>query len=223
MDNYEVSKHIDHTLLKAVSTWEQIKKLCEEAIEYKTASVCIPPSYIKPVKETFGDDIVVCTVIGFPLGYNTTDVKVYETKKAIEDGAEEVDMVLNIGWVKDGKFKEVEEEIKAIREASAGKILKVIIETCYLTKEEIIECCKAVTNAKADYIKTSTGFGTEGATLENVKIMKENVGPEVLVKAAGGMKTREDLEAFLEAGADRLGTSSGIKLLFKDEESGDSY
>ena len=127
MDNYEVSKHIDHTLLKAVSTWEQIKKLCEEAIEYKTASVCIPPSYIKPVKETFGDDIVVCTVIGFPLGYNTTDVKVYETKKAIEDGAEEVDMVLNIGWVKDGKFKEVEEEIKAIREASAGKILKVII------------------------------------------------------------------------------------------------
>ncbi len=214
MDNYEISKHIDHTQLKAVATWEQVKKLCEEAIKYKTASVCIPPSFIKPAKEAFGDDLVLCTVIGFPLGYNTTDVKVYETKKTIEEGADEVDMVINLGWVKEGRYDLVEEEIKAIRAASEGKILKVIIETCYLTKEEIIALCKVVTDAKADYIKTSTGFGTEGATLENVKLMKENIGPDVLIKAAGGMKTREDLEAFLEAGADRLGSSSGVKVLF---------
>lgn len=214
MDNYEISKHIDHTQLKAVATWEQVKKLCEEAIKYKTASVCIPPSFIKPAKEAFGDDLVLCTVIGFPLGYNTTDVKVYETKKTIEEGADEVDMVINLGWVKEGRYDLVEEEIKAIRAASEGKILKVIIETCYLTKEEIVALCKVVTDAKADYIKTSTGFGTEGATLENVKLMKENIGPDVLIKAAGGMKTREDLEAFLEAGADRLGSSSGVKVLF---------
>lgn len=213
MKKEDVYGHIDHTLLKAFSTWSQIQKIAEEAIQYKTASICIPPSFIKRVHDKYGDAVRICTVVGFPLGYCVTEAKVLEAKRAIEDGAEEVDMVINIGDAKDHNYQAIEEEIRALREACGDKILKVIIETCYLTDEEKIEICKCVTNAKADFIKTSTGFGTGGATIEDVKLFKENVGPDVKIKAAGGMKVREDLFAFLEAGAERLGTSSGISLL----------
>lgn len=213
MKKEDVYGHIDHTLLKAFSTWSQIQKIAEEAIQYKTASICIPPSFIKRVHDKYGDAVRICTVVGFPLGYCVTDAKVLEAKRAIEDGAEEVDMVINIGDAKDHNYQAIEDEIKALREACGDKILKVIIETCYLTDEEKIEICKCVTNAKADFIKTSTGFGTGGATIADVKLFKENVGPDVRIKAAGGMKVREDLFAFLEAGAERLGTSSGISLL----------
>lgn len=214
---------IDHTLLKATSTWEQIQAICEESIRYHTASICIPPSFIKQVHEAYGEKINICTVIGFPLGYNITDVKVYEVKKAIEDGANEVDMVINIGWAKEHKWELVEGEIRALKEAAGEKILKVIIETCYLTDEEKIELCGCVTRAGADFIKTSTGFGTAGATLHDVELFTKHVGPNIRVKAAGGMKTREDIYAFVEAGASRLGTSSGIKLLNEEVKSSETY
>ena len=213
IEKEKIYGHVDHTLLKPTSTWEQIQALCDEAVEYKTASVCVPPCFIKRIKDKYGDKLTICTVIGFPLGYNTTDVKVYETKKAIEDGADEVDMVINIGDAKMHNFKAIEDEIKALREAAGDKILKVIIETCYLTDEEKIELCKCVTNAKADFIKTSTGFGTDGATVHDVKLFKEHVGPNVKIKAAGGMSTLEDIYAFMELGCDRLGTSRAIGLL----------
>ncbi len=209
----QVYGHIDHTLLKATSTWKQIKKLCDEAIQYHTASVCIPPAYVKRVNDTYGDTINICTVVGFPLGYNTTTIKEAEVRQAILDGANEVDMVINIGWAKDHEFDKIENEIRLLKKATGNKILKVIIETCYLTEEEKIALCGCVTRAGADFIKTSTGFGTAGATLDDVKLFKEHVGREVQIKAAGGMKTVEDLHAFLEAGAERLGTSSGIRLL----------
>ena len=209
----QVYGHIDHTLLKATSTWKQIKKLCDEAIQYHTASVCIPPAYVKRVNDTYGDTINICTVVGFPLGYNTTTIKEAEVRQAILDGANEVDMVINIGWAKDHEFDKIENEIRLLKKATGNKILKVIIETCYLTEEEKIALCDCVTRAGADFIKTSTGFGTAGATLDDVKLFKEHVGKEVRIKAAGGMKTVEDLHAFLEAGAERLGTSSGIRLL----------
>jgi len=209
----QVYGHIDHTLLKATSTWKQIKKLCDEAIQYHTASVCIPPAYVKRVNDTYGDTINICTVVGFPLGYNTTTIKEAEVRQAILDGANEVDMVINIGWAKDHEFDKIENEIRLLKKATGNKILKVIIEMCYLTEEEKIALCGCVTRAGADFIKTSTGFGTAGATLDDVKLFKEHVGREVQIKAAGGMKTVEDLHAFLEAGAERLGTSSGIRLL----------
>ena len=213
METKEILKHIDHTLLKATSTWEGICKLCDEAIAYHTASVCVPPCYIKRIKAAYGDQVNICTVIGFPLGYNTTEVKVAEAKQAIAEGASEVDMVINIADVKNGDYDKVEREIAALKEAAGGKILKVIIETCYLTEEEKIAMCKAVTNAKADYIKTSTGFGTAGATIEDIELFKKHIGPNVKMKAAGGVKTREDLEMFLNAGCDRIGTSSAVKIL----------
>lgn len=213
METKEILKHIDHTLLKATSTWEGICKLCDEAIEYNTASVCVPPCYIKRIQETYGDKVNICTVIGFPLGYNTTEVKVAEAKQAIADGASEVDMVINLADVKNGDYDKVEREIAALKEAAGDKILKVIIETCYLTEEEKIAMCKAVTNAGADYIKTSTGFGTAGATIEDIELFKKHIGPNVKMKAAGGVKTREDLEMFLNAGCDRIGTSSAVKIL----------
>ena len=191
MKKEEVYGHIDHTLLKAFSTTEQIEAIAEEALKYGTASICIPTSFVNYIHNKY-KDVNICTVIGFPLGYSTTPIKVAEAKQAIEDGANEIDMVINIGWAKEHKFDAVTEEIKAVKAACRDKILKVIIETCYLT---------------------STGFGTGGATLEDVKLLKANVAPYVKVKAAGGMKTKADLFAFLEAGADRLGTSSGIKLL----------
>lgn len=203
-----IASYIDHTLLKPVATWEQIQALCEEAIQYQTASVCIPSCYVKPVKDKYGEKLVVCTVVGFPLGYGNTESKLEETRQAIKDGADEVDMVINICWVKNGEYDRVEEEIRALKNACGDKVLKVIIETCYLTKEEKIAMCKAVTNAEADFIKTSTGFGDAGATIEDVVLMKENIGENVKIKAAGGIRTKEAMEQYIEAGCDRIGCSS---------------
>ena len=213
MNTSEILSHVDHTLLKAFATWEDIQKLCEEAMEYHTASVCVPPSYIKRIHDTYGEKINICTVVGFPLGYSTTKAKVAETVQAIEDGASEVDMVINIADVKNGDFDKVTEEIRSLKQAAGDKILKVIIDTCYLTEEEKIAMCKAVTEAGADYIKTSTGFGTGGATMEDILLFKKFIGPHVKMKAAGGVKSVEDMEAFLEAGCDRIGTSSAISLI----------
>lgn len=213
MNTNEILSHVDHTLLKAFATWEDIQKLCEEAMEYHTASVCVPPSYIKRIHDTYGEKINICTVVGFPLGYSTTKAKVAETVQAIEDGASEVDMVINIADVKNGDFDKVTEEIRSLKQAAGDKILKVIIEACYLTEEEKIAMCKAVTEAGADYIKTSTGFGTGGATMEDILLFKKFIGPHVKMKAAGGVKSVEDMEAFLEAGCDRIGTSSAISLI----------
>ena len=193
MNTAEILKHVDHTLLKPVATWEDIQKICDESIEYNTASICIPACYISRINEKYGDKVNICTVVGFPLGYSTTEAKVLEAKQAIENGANEVDMVINISDVKNGDYDKVTAEIKAIKEAVGDKILKVIIETCFLTGEEKIAMCKCVTDAKADYIKTSTGFGTAGATIEDIKLFKQHIGENVKIKAAGGVKTVEDL------------------------------
>lgn len=216
MDNSEIFPHIDHTLLKATATSEQISQLCEEALLYKTASVCIPASYVKFAHGRF-PGLNICTVIGFPLGYSTTAVKCAEAREAIADGANEIDMVVNLGWVKDGRFPEVQREIADIKAVCGDKILKVIIETCYLTENEKIELCKCVTNAKADFIKTSTGFGTAGARIEDIRLFKEHIGADVKIKAAGGVKTKADLEMFLNEGCERIGTSSAVKIPAEDE------
>ena len=220
MDKKEILKHIDHTLLKAVATWEDIKVLCDEAIEYGTASVCVPACYISRIHEAYGDKINICTVVGFPLGYSVTEAKVLETRKAIEDGANEIDMVINISDVKNGDLEKVTKEIATLKEACGDKILKVIIETCYLTEEEKIAMCKAVTEAGADYIKTSTGFGTAGATIEDIRLFKKHIGPNVKMKAAGGVKTIADLEMFINEGCDRIGTSSAVNMLKGEEVTG---
>lgn len=212
MDKSDILKHVDHTVLKAFTTWEDIKKLCDEAVELNTASVCVPPSYIKRIHDTYGDKVNICTVIGFPLGYSVTSSKVIEAKEAIKDGANEIDMVINIGDVKNREYDKVLSEVKALREACGDKILKVIIEACYLTEDEKIELCKIVTEAKADYIKTSTGFGTGGATMEDILLFKNNIGPDVKMKAAGGIRTKEDMEGYLNAGCDRIGTSGASNL-----------
>jgi len=209
----EMLNHVDHTLLKAFCTWEDIKTLCDESVEYQTASVCIPPSYIARVHDAYGDKINICTVVGFPLGYSVTEAKVMEVRKALKDGANEIDMVVNIGDVKNGDFDKVESEIRILKEETGDKVLKVIIETCYLNEEEKIELCKAVTNAGANYINTSTGFGTGGATMEDILLFKKYIGPDVKMKAAGGVKNLDDLEAFIEAGCDRIGTSSAVGFL----------
>ena len=222
MENKEIYAHIDHTLLKAFAKWEDIEKLCDEAVKYQTASVCIPQTYIKRVKEKYGDKLTICTVIGFPLGYNLTESKIVEAEQSLANGASEIDMVVNISDVKNGDYEKVENEIRTIKEAIVDKILKVIIETCYLTEEEKIAMCEAVTKAGADYIKTSTGFGTDGARMEDVILFKEHIGDNVKIKAAGGVKTKEDLIAFIEAGCDRIGTSSAIKML-KGEENKSDY
>lgn len=213
MTKQEMLSHVDHTQLKAFATWEDIQTLCEEAITFQTASVCVPPNYIKRIQDTYGDKVNICTVIGFPLGYSVTEAKVEETRQAVKDGAQEIDMVVNISDVKNGLYEKVEEEIKAVKAACQGKILKVIIETCYLNEEEKIAMCKAVTNAKADYIKTSTGFGTGGATMEDVRLFRKHIGEDVKIKAAGGISTIEDMEAFLAEGCDRIGTSRAVGLL----------
>ena len=212
MDRKEILSHVDHTQLKAYAAWEDIKKLCEEALELHTASVCVPPCYVKRIKEAY-PDLNICTVIGFPLGYSVTEAKAAETKKALEDGAGEIDMVINITDVKNGDYDAVEREIRTLKEITGEKILKVIIETCYLTEGEKIRLCEIVTRAKADYIKTSTGFGTGGATIEGINLFKAHIGPSVKMKASGGVKTVEDLEMFLDAGCERIGTSSAIGLL----------
>ncbi len=220
MDNKEILKHVDHTLLAQGATWDEIRKICDDAIEYGTASVCIPPSYVKQAKEYVGDKMAVCTVIGFPNGYSTTKTKEFETKDALANGADEIDMVINIGWVKDKKYDLVEEEIRTLKAACKDKILKVIIETCLLTEEEKIRMCEAVTKAGADYIKTSTGFSTAGATFEDIKLFSGHIGPDVKMKAAGGISSLADAERFLELGADRLGTSRIVKLVRNEDASG---
>lgn len=224
MEINEILSHVDHTLLSPTATWEEIKKLCDEAILYNTASVCIPPSFVKAVKATFPTQITICTVIGFPLGYNTASVKHAEAIQALEDGADEIDMVINLSHVKNKEFDKIEQEIITLKKECLNKTLKVIIETCYLTQEEKIALCKVVTNVGADYIKTSTGFGTGGATKDDVLLMKEHIGDAVRIKAAGGISTREDLEMFLELGCDRIGTSKAVHLLVGNEEkTGSSY
>lgn len=213
MKTQEILSHVDHTLLKAFATWEDIQTLCEEAIKYQTASVCVPPCYIKRVHDTYKDKINICTVVGFPLGYSATKAKLAEVRQALEDGVNEVDMVINITDVKNGNYDGVTEEIRALKQAVGDRILKVIIETCYLTRDEKIAMCRAVTEGKADYIKTSTGFGTGGASMEDVLLFKEHIGNQVKIKAAGGVKSVEDMVAFIEAGCDRIGTSSAIALI----------
>ena len=212
MENQEILSHIDHTQLKAYATWEDIDKLCRQAAAYHTASVCIPPCYIRRVREVY-PDLNICTVVGFPLGYSVTAAKVTEVKEAIKDGANEIDMVVNISDVKNHLYDRVEEEIRTLKEACEGHILKVIVEACYLTREEKVAMCRAVTAAGADYIKTSTGFGTGGATVEDVELFAKQIGPGVSIKAAGGVKSREDLERFLALGCERIGTSSAVSLL----------
>ena len=211
MDVKNILSKCDHTLLGQTATWEQIQKICDDGMKYETASVCIPPCYVKQAKEYVGERLKICTVIGFPNGYNTTALKVFETEDAIAGGADEIDMVINIGMLKAGKDADVCEEIRKIKAACGEKILKVIIETCLLTEDEKLRMCKIVTDAGADYIKTSTGFSTAGATLDDVRLMRANVGENVLVKAAGGISGLEDAQAFLDNGAARLGTSRVVK------------
>ncbi len=213
----EMLGKVDHTQLKAFATWEDIRKLCDEAVKYHTASVCVPPSYVKRIHETYGEQINICTVVGFPLGYSVTEAKLAETRKALEEGCGEIDMVVNIGDVKNGDFDKVETEIHTLKEACGEHVLKVIIETCYLTEEEKIALCRAVTNAGADYIKTSTGFGTGGAAKEDVELFRKHIGPDVKIKAAGGVSTLEDLEMFLRLGCDRVGTSRAVGLYRQKE------
>ena len=212
MDRQEILKKVDHTLLAQTATWEEIKEICDDAIKYKTASVCIPPSYVRQAKAYVQDQMAVCTVIGFPNGYNTTAVKKAETEDALKNGADEIDMVINIGWVKDKKFAQIEEEIRTLKKACGTKILKVIIETCLLTEEEKIRLCEIVTASGADYIKTSTGFSTAGATPEDIALFAKHVGKDIKIKAAGGISAFEDAEEFVRLGADRLGTSRLVKI-----------
>ena len=213
MTKNEIMKYVDHTLLLQGATWSDIKAICDDGLKYGTASVCIPPSYVKEAAEYLGDRLAVCTVIGFPNGYNTTKVKCAETADAIENGAEEIDMVINIGDLKGGRYDRILEEIKAIKAVCGDKVLKVIIETCLLSDEEKIRMCKIVTEAGADFIKTSTGFSTAGATPADIKLFAENVGEGVKIKAAGGIKSFEDAENFIALGATRLGTSRLVTLL----------
>lgn len=207
MEKKIILSKVDHTLLKQTATWEQIEKLCREGMEHATASVCIPPCYVKRAKEYTGDKLAVCTVIGFPNGNMTTAAKVFETEDAVRNGADEIDMVINIGMVKEGLYSQVLDEIRQIKAACAGRCLKVIIETCLLTEDEKKEMCRVVTESGADYIKTSTGFSTGGATREDVALMRKYSGPQVRVKAAGGISSLQDAEDFIALGADRLGTS----------------
>ena len=220
MEVNENLRHVDHTLLLQPSTWEEIRQICDDAVKYQTASVCIPPSYVRQASEYLNGKMAVCTVIGFPNGYMTTKAKEFETKDAILNGAAEIDMVINIGWLKDRKYDLIEAEIRTLKAACGEKILKVIIETCLLTKEEKVTMCKIVTKAGADYIKTSTGFSTRGATFEDVELFAANVGEGVKIKAAGGISSMEDAERFLSLGADRLGTSRIIKIVKQEDASG---
>ena len=222
MNTSDVLKIVDHTLLAQTATWAQIKEILDDAMKYHTASACIPAAYVKQAAEYVQDRLPICTVIGFPNGYSTTETKVFEAKNAIENGASEIDMVINIGFLKDGRYDEVEEEIRKIHEACGGKILKVIIETCLLTEGEKIKMCELVTKAGAEFIKTSTGFSTAGATFADVKLMKEHVGEGVKVKAAGGISSFDDAEEFMRLGADRLGTSRLVKIM-KQTDNGAGY
>lgn len=220
MDKKEIFNKVDHTLLSQTATWEEIKQICDDAITFGVASVCIPPSYVKEVKEYVKDKMAVCTVIGFPNGYSTTAVKVFETKDAIENGADEIDMVINLGMLKDQKYDMLLEEMKQIKAACSKRILKVIIETCLLTENEKVKMCELVTKAGADYIKTSTGFSKSGATFEDVALFAKHIGADVRIKAAGGISSFDDAEKFIGLGASRLGTSRIVKLAKNQEGSG---
>lgn len=222
MDNKEILKMVDHTLLLQTSTWEEIKQICDDAMKYGTASVCIPPCYVRQASEYMGDKMAVCTVIGFPNGNCTTATKVFETKDAIANGAKEIDMVINVGQLKAGNYEYVLNEIKEIKLACGDKILKVIIETCLLSEDEKIKMCEIVTEAGADFIKTSTGFSTAGATFEDVELFAEHVGDNVRIKAAGGIASLDDARKFIELGATRLGTSRIIKII-KNQDNGAGY
>ncbi len=220
MDVKEILRHVDHTLLLQPSTWAEIRQICDDAVKYGTASVCIPPCYVKEAADYLGDKMAVCTVIGFPNGNVTTAVKEFETRDAIANGAVEIDMVINIGWLRDKRYDLVENEIRTLKAACGDMILKVIIETCLLTEEEKIKMCELVTSAGADYIKTSTGFSKGGATFADVELFARHVGPNVKIKAAGGISSLDDAEKFLTLGADRLGTSRIVKLVKNEEASG---
>lgn len=222
MSEKDILSRVDHTLLAQTATWAEIKEILDDAIKYKTASACIPAAYVKQAAEYVKGGLSICTVIGFPNGYHTTAVKVFETKDAIANGASEIDMVINIGFVKDHRYQEVEDEIRQIHEACGDKILKVIIETCLLTEEEKKKMCEIVTNAGAEYIKTSTGFSTAGATFADVELMKKHIGPGVKIKAAGGISSFDDAKEFIRLGADRLGTSRLVKIM-KNTDSGMGY
>ncbi len=210
MDKREVFAHVDHTLLKPTATWGEIKLICEEGLTYGMASVCIPPSFVKQAKGHF-PALNVCTVIGFPLGYNTKEVKLYEAQLALQEGAGEIDMVVNLGDVKEGNFEKVTDEIRTLKSAAGNKVLKVIIETCFLNEAEKIALCECVTQGGADYIKTSTGFGTGGASMDDIKLLKQHIGPNVKIKASGGIRTAEDMLAYLEAGVSRIGASAAVE------------
>ncbi len=218
MDQRELLRAVDHTLLAPTARWEEIRALCDDAVRYQTASVCIPASYVRQAKEYVGESMAVCTVIGFPNGYDTTASKVFQAKDAIGNGADEIDMVVNLGWVKDGLFDRVLAEIRAVKEACGSRLLKVIVETCLLTQEEKIRMCGIVTESGADFIKTSTGFSSGGATFGDVELFCAHVGPRVRVKAAGGISTLGDAERFLALGASRLGTSRVVKLVKEAEQ-----
>lgn len=220
MEKTDILKKVDHTLLSQKATWEEIREILDDAMKYETASACIPAAYVKQAAEYVDGKLPICTVIGFPNGYSTTATKVFEAKDAVANGAKEIDMVINVGFLKDGRYEELEDEIRQIHEACDGNILKVIIETCLLTNEEKIKMCEIVTNAGAEYIKTSTGFSTAGATFEDVELMRKHVGENVKVKAAGGISSFDDAEKFVALGADRLGTSRLVKIMKKEENSG---
>lgn len=218
MEVIDILKRCDHTLLKQTATWDDIRAICDDGIKYGTASVCIPPSFVKQAKEYVGDKLVICTVIGFPNGYMTTAVKEFETADAIRNGADEIDMVINIGWVKEQKWDNILAEISILKRVCRDKTLKVIIETCFLTDEEKIRMCEIITEAGADYIKTSTGFGGAGATFEDIELFAKHVGENVKIKAAGGIAGLDDAEKFIGLGADRLGTSRIVKAVKAMEE-----
>lgn len=220
MEISKILSHCDHTLLAVDAKWEQIKQICDDGIEYSTASVCIPASYVKQAKEYVGDKLAICTVIGFPNGYSTTKVKAFEASDAVENGADEIDMVINVGWAKDGRYDDILNEIKQVKEACRGKILKVIIETCLLTDDEKKELCRVVTESGADFIKTSTGFSKGGATREDISLFAANIGDNVKMKAAGGIRSFEDAEDYINLGCERLGTSAIVKLVKNQEVKG---
>ena len=220
MELSNILNKCDHTLLSQTATWDDIRAICDDGMKYQTASVCIPAAYVKAAKEYVGDKLAICTVIGFPNGYATTAAKCFMASDAVANGADEVDMVINIGWAKDGKWNEITEEIAAIKKACNGKLLKVIIETCLLTDEEKIALCKCVSDSGADYIKTSTGFSTAGATFDDVALFAKHIGPNVKIKAAGGISSLADAEEFIRLGADRLGTSRIVKIAKAEQGSG---
>ena len=222
MDIKEILSKVDHTLLAQTSTWEQIKAICDDGMKYQTASVCIPASFVKPAKEYVGDKLAICTVIGFPNGYSTTATQVFETKDAIGNGADEIDMVINIGMLKDKRYDDLLAEIKAIKASCGDKILKVIIETCLLSDDEKIKMCEIVSESGADFIKTSTGFSIAGATFDDIRLFAEHVAPHVRIKAAGGISSLKDAEDFINLGASRLGTSRIVKIV-KQEDTGHGY